>query len=208
MSYIGHRKPDIIALIKDRQYNFKKKIEQTKKEESLMKEIWDLCQTQNNPNLCEYYRNIADNNSTLNMNDRRSRIESSEQSMIVRYRSLIGLSYPSILYSSYLDDEKRKIITRWRLSSHRLHIETERYTNPKTIKENRTCRACSIIEDEHHAIFKCKAHRIIRERFQDKLDINSENIQTFLNPDTVERATYLSAFLNEIEQNMDDLNMI
>lgn len=205
--FIEIDKPDIISIIKDRQYNFKKKIEDSKKEESLMKEIWDLCQIQETPNLCEYYRNISDNNSIQSINDRKRRIETSEQTMSMRYRSIIGFSYPSTLYNSCLDDEKRKIITRWRLSSHKLHIETGRYTNPKTVKENRTCRVCDNIEDEHHAIFKCKANRIIRDRFRSKLDLSSENIQTFLNPDTIEKATYLSAFLNEIEKNMEDLNM-
>ena len=206
--YAEINRPDIIALMKDRQFQFKKKIDMAKKEEALMKEIWDVCQLQEGPSLCDYYQNITDNNAVANINDRKMRIESSEQTMNVRYRSLLGLSYPYVLYNSCLDDKRRKIITRWRLSSHKLHIETGRYTKPRTEKENRKCRVCSIIEDELHAIYRCNAHRIIRTRFRTKLDFENEDIKTFLNPETIDKAIYLSTYLKEIEKNMKDLDMI
>ena len=200
-------RPDIIAFIKDRQYEFKKKIETARKEEALMKEIWNLCQGQEGPSLCSYYQSISSNNSTLNIDERKLRIENSEQTMNMRYKTIIGFSYPYILYNSCLDDEKRTIITRWRLSSHKLHIETGRYTKPKTSIENRICKICLVIENEHHAIYKCKANRMIREKFKNKLDLQTENIRSFLNPETVEKAVYLASFLLQIEKNMEDLSM-
>ena len=59
--YCELNKPDIISLIKDRQYKFRQKIESSKQDEALMKEIWNLCDQEDNQNLCYYYRNIQNN---------------------------------------------------------------------------------------------------------------------------------------------------
>ena len=59
------------------------------------------------------------------------------------------------------DDENRIIISRWRLSSHKLHIETGRYKIPKVPTADRKCQICNILEDEYHALFSCIAHVFI-----------------------------------------------
>ena len=206
--YAEINRPDIISIIQDRQYNFRMKIENLNKDEALMKEVWDLCDQQDNENLCHYYRNIQCNNAASNLNNRKSNIELSDQTMNIRYRSMIGFTNPTILYDSCLDDEKRKIITRWRLSSHKLRIETGRYTNPKTLLMNRLCKICSIIEDERHAIYHCRAHISIRKNYQKDLDLQNDNISRLLNPVTISNAISLAKYLNEIEKNMEKLNMI
>lgn len=48
----------------------------------------------------------------------------------------------------------KKQITRIRLSSHRLAIESGRHTNVP--KERRLCKFCSDIEDEFHFVLKCQ----------------------------------------------------
>ena len=126
----------------------------------------------------------------------------------VRYRTIIGFSYPSILYQSCLDDEMRKTITWWRLSSHKLRIETERYTIPKTLVTSRLCKICGVIEDEHHAIYICNAHRLTREKFKNKIDFEHDNLTKLLNLGSVDDATYLAKFLTEIEKNMEKLDMM
>ena len=128
--------------------------------------------------------------------------------MCIRYRTLIGFSYSNILYQSNLDDEVRKTITRWRLSSHKLRIETGRYTVPKTLIAERKCRICKILEDENHSIYKCIAHRLIRDQFIDKLDLIHINLKRLLNPTSIAEAVNLSRYLSKIEKNMEDLDMI
>ena len=142
-----------------------------------------------------------------NVRDRKSRIEMSNDTMCVRYRTIIGFSYSTILYQSYLDDEMRKIITRWRLSSHKLKIETGRYTAPKTSMVNRTCKICGVLENEEHAIYKCKAHRFIREKYKNKIDFEHINLEKLFNPVSVCEATKLAKFLKKIEKNMEELDM-
>ena len=154
------------------------------------------------------YRNLHENNSSLNVTERRSRLQTSESTMIIQYRSIIGFTYPHLLYNSCLDDIKRTTITRWRLSSHKLRIETGRYTIPKTNLESRTCKICSIIEDEEHSIYKCQAHNRIREKYMQRLDFKNINLPNFFNPKSVVIANYTAKFLKEIEKNMEDLDMI
>ena len=119
---------------------------------------------------------------------------------------MIGFCHNTTLYNSCLEDSKRTTITRWRLSSHKLKIETGRYTKPKTEPEKRLCKICKIVEDEYHAIYICSAHRLIREKYKNTLDFEA-NIQHLLNPTTVDDARKLAMFLSEIETNMKDLEM-
>ena len=205
--YAEINRPDIISTLQDRQYNFRMKIENLKKDEALMKEVWDICDQQDKDNLCQYYRNLQCNNAISNLNNRKSNIQLSDQTMNVRYRSMIGFTSPAILYDSCLDDKLRTIITRWRLSSHKLRIETGRYTNPKILRVNRLCKICAIIEDEHHAIYHCRAHTSIRRNYQKDLDLQNDNVASLLNPLTISNAISLAAFLNEIENNMKVLDM-
>ena len=139
--------------------------------------------------------------------ERKRRIEDSEQVMCVRYKTMIGLGDCPALYQSCLDDSKRKTITRWRLSSHKLKIETGRYCRPQIEREHRLCQVCKVVEDESHAIFDCRAHRLIRDRYCNSLGLQSRDIKHLFNPGTVDDAKNLAAFLDEIEDNMKDLTM-
>ena len=57
-------------------------------------------------------------------------------------------------YETYISDIRnishRNILTRFRTSNHKLHIETGRYTRPITPVENRICSNCNSksVEDE------------------------------------------------------------
>ena len=100
----------------------------------------------------------------------------------------------SSIYSSYVDDHCRSIITRWRLSNHRLRIETGRYQLPRIDREERKCYECDVLEDEEHAIFVCLAFLFIREKYQLLLE-KYPSVQLFLNPeagDVYDVANFLS----------------
>ena len=55
------------------------------------------------------------------------------------------------------DPKLRKCISKLRLSSHKLSIETGRYTKPKTPEEQRICQYCNLntIENECHFVLQC-----------------------------------------------------
>ena len=68
-----------------------------------------------------------------------------------------------------INDKDRTIITRWRLSSHHLYIETGRYKNPPVVRGERKCIICEEVEDEEHALLKCRAHEHTRNNYSQLL---------------------------------------
>lgn len=206
--YIELNKADIISDIKDKQYKFYNKIISLDPEEAIVKNIWNLCESHDyESNMIEYYKQLQAGNKQKNVLDRKDLLMISNTTMCTRYKSLVGSSYSHVLYNSSLVDTKRKIITRWRLSCHSLKIETGRYTRPKTNVEDRKCLVCEVVEDEHHTLFKCKAHRIIRSHYEDVL-LTYDNVQKLFNPDSVDPAMRISSYLKAIKTNMKDLYMI
>ena len=81
------------------------------------------------------------------------------------------------------------------------------YTRPKTPSEDRKCTICEVVEDENHALFKCKGHRLIRKRYSKMLSVH-DNVNKIFNPETIESATEIGKYLLEIEDNMLELNMV
>ena len=61
-----------------------------------------------------------------------------------------------------LPQSKTKYITKLRISSHHLEIERGRYTRPKTLRGNRLCNSCNIVEDEVHFLFFCTKNELAR----------------------------------------------
>jgi hypothetical protein len=83
-------------------------------------------------------------------------------------------------YETYISDIRnishRNILTRFRTSNHKLHIETGRYTRPITPVENRICSNCNSksVEDELHFLMYCprfENHR--KELFSNVLNYNA-----------------------------------
>jgi len=82
-------------------------------------------------------------------------------------RAVFCRSFSKFELQSYLNNvniqKYREPITRLRLSSHRLHIETGRWSN--TPREDRKCTLCNKLEDEFHLLFECKAYDDIRVKY-------------------------------------------
>ena len=62
---------------------------------------------------------------------------------------------PELTASPYLPriDVVGKSMIKFRLGSHRLKIETGRWSNIP--RDERLCTSCNILEDEHHVIYDC-----------------------------------------------------
>ena len=85
-----------------------------------------------------------------------------ESSRALFYRNL------SFGYKSYLDtvttSKFRVALSRLRLSSHRLEIETGRWAKPNSIPiENRLCTSCMKFEDEFHFVLECTRYNDLRQ---------------------------------------------
>ena len=83
----------------------------------------------------------------------------------------------------------RKLLTKFRLSSHNLEIEAGRHSKPKVPLEMRVCKHCSSdeVESEIHVLMLCKKYDLLREEFYtilEKIDpsiVNDNYIISFIN---------------------------
>ena len=105
-------------------------------------------------------------------------------------------------YLSHPKRETRKYITKFRLSDHKLLIETGRYTNIP--REERKCKVCNLVEDEIHFFFNCKSNENVRKiliQHLVNLDKNFENLNFFeklekiLNPSTPKDIDIVVSFI-------------
>ena len=98
--------------------------------------------------------------------------------MIIYYRRLL---YPekSCIYNMFVNNSYRKIITRWKLSNHKLNIETCKYCHPVVQRVNGVCTISNILEDEDHVIFVCPAYQTVRNNSHRLHSTNSDNHSLF-----------------------------
>ena len=162
-------------------------------DKALVKSIMEIC---HDCDLLKYYRSLHNHHRKDNMDEREWKIHNSGSSAL-SYYSTLNLKEKNVIYSSFMNDIKRSIITRWRLSNHRLQIEIGRYQRPFVQRENRVCLTCNVLEDERHAIFVCPRFTRIRLKYEDILSKNSD-VVTFLNPSMNDKEN-VAKFLSEIE---------
>ena len=189
------KRPDIISRIKDLQYNFYQKVKNITEEVAVVRSILRIC---NETPIVEYYESLSSDNREKNIIEREHRISSATTSMIQYYTSLVDFKLRSNIYCSYTDDQCRTTITRWRLSSHKLCIETGRYQVPKIRREDRKCYLCDVVEDETHAIYYCPSFSSIRTKYELLLE-KYRSVGLFLNPDP-EDIYDVSNFISEINE--------
>lgn len=190
--YIELNMSDIMTTIKKLQSNFYLKLSNIHEDDAIVKKIMNRC-LDLNIQFIQYYQNIDINyDSDIYKNT----FENSTSTMNVTYKKVCGLNYNYILYNSNIDDNQRKIITRWRLSSIPIKIETMRYK--KIPQDQRKCTICLLIEDEYHILFKCTLFISIRRQFKDLLD-TKKDVKSLLNPSNIDEITTLANYLKEIE---------
>ena len=80
--------------------------------------------------------------------------------------------------------QDRFSLARLRTSSHKLHIETGRFTIPKTDVASRICSHCNLncIEDEEHFILVCPKYSILRDKYI-KPVVDSDILRSLSNSD-------------------------
>ena len=192
------KRSNVIAKIKDQQYNFYQKVKQMTTEDTVVTDFLEICAESS---IVRYYENLTGNNREDFMSTLNNTIHTSTKSMIMYYRELIEVE-KSCIYTSFLNDYYRKVITRWRLSCHSLKIETLRYSRPFVVRENRKCERCDVLEDESHAIFDCPIFEDVQEQFQYLLS-NSTDIRSILNPSR-DTMVDVSRMLYSIQDVIDD----
>lgn len=194
--YLEIMKPNIMSKIKDRQCKFFKKLRNLEPHEAVLIKILNLC---DHIPMVNYYKNFSDNNFTEYLEQLKTRIMNSEQKMAIRYKEKIGLDHCDFLYNSTCSDYYRHIITRWRLSSHQLYINTGRYQKPIIPHHQRLCSIFHELEDEEHVIFYCICYLHIRNNYSNLLR-KKYSIKLLLHPSNENELLETAQFLYEIER--------
>ena len=194
LMYNEIKRPDVIARVKDSQYNFYQKVLNLTEEEAVVRSLLELCR---DTPIVQYYESLSPDNKERNILDRETKICQAETSMMQYYASIVNVKEKSSIYSNFVDDRYRKVITRWRLSNHKLKIETGRYHVPFIERADRKCCLCNILEDEHHAIFVCPSFAFIRQDHQNLIE-KYPSVITILSP-SQEDIYEVAKFLSEID---------
>ena len=103
---------------------------------------------------------------------------------------------------SYIDkinnEALRKTFSQFRLSSHKLEIETGRYSG--IARENRICKCCSsnMIESEYHFLLTCPLYRQLRLKYLERASWPSLNLfQTYMSASSTKTLLKISKFIKE-----------
>ena len=171
-----------------------------------MRCILEMCQNLN-LDITRYYEALDDGLAAQSLRNMKYDLETSTTSQCLRYKEISNMKCVDPVYGQYLREDKRILITKWRLSSHNLHVERGRYTSPKTPREERTCKVCpTSVEDEVHVLFYCPLYKIVRVRHRDFLATHT-TLKDVLNPSCLEEAECVGDILLEIERIRDTENM-
>ena len=86
--------------------------------------------------------------------------------VLTLYKNYI-LSFDFEHYLKVLPNKLRVALSRLRLSSHQLRIETGRYSQNIVDRAQRMCTFCnkSDIEDEYHFVLMCPVYSILRQKY-------------------------------------------
>ena len=188
---------DIITKIKVRQKRFFERCNELTEEEASLKTILNMCK---HLDMYKYYESLPDGMDDQNRNEMRDKITTSTATYCTTYKNLTGATYNDAIYGQFLREDKRAVLTRWRLSCHSLQIERGRYTSPLTPRDERTCPECPLsIEDEHHVLFNCPLYHNVRFKFRDLL-LRLPTVCDLLNPTNIDDANEVCDLLRNIEE--------
>ena len=140
--------------------------------------------------------------STLFADYWKHRIENSSKLNHFYYSFKTSLG-PEKYLSDVQDPQRRQTLAKFRLSDHKLAVETLRYARPKVEYENRKCPLCQTeVENEIHLLFNCSwaGYADIRKNFETKMVGLVKNYE-FLH--ATDKAAYLM-----IQENKEILNSV
>ena len=187
---------DMMCRIKKRQKRFFESCKQLTGEDAILSKIMSMC---SHLEFFKYYETLGDDLDLVNMSEMKEVINNSTKSHCTRYREISEVKYNDVIYGQYLREDKRVVLSKWRLSSHKLKVETGRYTTPLTPRQERVCSECpTCIEDEYHVVYQCPLYNNVRIRYRNIL-LKLTTIFDLLNPTNITDASEVGDFLLEIE---------
>ena len=92
-------------------------------------------------------------------------------------------------------------MSRLRVSSHRLCVETGRWQQPRAIPfDERKCTECNVLEDEFHFVLQCKRYINLRKQYISQYYWRHPNMIKFIvliNSDNVNTVKRLACYIEK-----------
>ena len=156
--------PTLKELVKNRQAAFIKKNIRGDIEETPLAKIFKMCQNKSTKGY-RYVKDLLDNPNQHTLDNLRNNFNREQGTRAVTYRNInpeLCVHQVYTIKNKYIDESKRTAFTRLRLSSHRLKIETGRWS--RIDRENRLCD-CGSVQDESHVLFHCRFTKVVRQKY-------------------------------------------
>ena len=150
------------CLINMRQFNFFRRFKDSLQPNSCRQAVFNDLLT-NSTDFLQHYVDLdtsyenSDSIEKYHMELVRNKIKAFANDKDKHYKFWIYLeNNPELIMSPFLNriDSVSKSITKFRLGSHNLPIETGRWCRRK--REDRLCTSCYLLGDENHAVFSCQ----------------------------------------------------
>ena len=107
-----------------------------------------------------------------------SRLDDSSRALF--YNSIRSFDFQPYLAVCNIN-KYRSALCKFRMSAHRLEIETGRWHKPSATPRNeRKCKMCNVLEDEYHFVCECVLYTDIRRKYIKKYFWNRPSMQKLI----------------------------
>jgi hypothetical protein len=157
--------PTLKELIRKRTSTFVKKNIRGDIDETPLSRVYKMCESKGTPGY-RYIKRLLDNEINETLEELKAKFENETGTKATKYKEINPdlKVHPVYNTDTYIDERKRVVFTRFRVSSHSLKIETGRWAriNP----EDRVCD-CDRggVQDERHIVFDCSKTTDVRGRY-------------------------------------------
>jgi hypothetical protein len=155
------------SIVENRMRNFvTAKMSTLSEDEPLNKAL--ILATQINTKSSKMIKKLLSESDDIKVRDLQTRSEKLKKNLSSKRTTYLTinprLDKIKIYNSNQIREQKRVMVSRFRLSAHRLRVETGRWK--RIPREERTCDCSSAIQDENHVVFNCGLSQTIRCKYK------------------------------------------
>ena len=190
--------PTLKELIRKRTSSFIKKNIRGDIDETPLSIVYKMCESKGTTGY-RYIKYLLDNEITDTLEELKLRFENETGSKAVKYKEINPdmKIHPVYNTKNYIDERKRVVFTRFRVSSHSLKIETGRWARIRP--EDRVCD-CDRggVQDERHVVFDCSKTQDVRGKFGINDEVYGSVSELMDNHDPSELVDFIDACMKMV----------
>ena len=134
------------------------------KDSNSLAKVFKMCEEKGTGGY-RYIKRLLDSPELQCLHETKQNFKRETGTKALRYKEINPrLSVHEVYHTNkYIDERKRTVFTRFRVSSHSLKVETGRWSRIEP--ENRLCDCERGVQDEIHVLFDCARTEDIRDRY-------------------------------------------